>query len=97
MKRSCAGLFLLFVSFLIPLNVAYLYQDYYEDIDFLARKHFTAQDEEDLLTVLKKNPRIFNDPEPSLGHDINLLLDISPLKVFSAFSAQELTTLVIRC
>ncbi|HSR12104.1 MAG TPA: hypothetical protein VLS90_11735, partial [Thermodesulfobacteriota bacterium] len=64
MKRSTLGFFLLLVSFLIPCNVAYLYHDYYEDIDCLARKHFTAADEEDLLTVLKKNPRLLYSPGP---------------------------------
>jgi hypothetical protein len=97
MKRSHASLFLLLISCLIPLNLAYLYQDFYEDIDFLPRKHFTVQDEENFVTVLKKNPRAFNGPVPSADHSIMFLPEISLLQVFSVLFPQKLKPFVLRC
>ncbi len=96
-KRSAAGFLLLFISFLIPLNVAYLYHAYYEEIDFLARKHFTSDDEEDFLTVVKKNPRILYYPGLAAQHGIAALLEFSFLQVFSSNPLQNVTSLVLRC
>jgi hypothetical protein len=96
-KRSCICFFLLFISFLIPLNVAYLYHAYYGEIDFLARKHFTAQEEEDFLTVVKKNPRILYYPGLSAQHRAASLLEFSFLQVFSPFFSQNVKKFVLRC
>ena len=60
------SVFLLALSILISLNVAYLYHAYYEDIDLLVRKHFSAADEENLLTFIQKNPRVFDSAELSV-------------------------------
>lgn len=97
MKRSCIGIFLLCISFLIPLNVAYLYQDYYQGIDFLARKHFTTEDEEDFLTIVKKNPRILYYPGISVQQALTFLLELSFLQVFSPFLPQNVKSFVLRC
>ena len=56
------GIFLLAVSFLIPWNVAYLYQEYYMDVDFLVRKHFSADEEDELLNLFKQNSRVLVPP-----------------------------------
>jgi hypothetical protein len=96
-KRFWIGIFLLSISFLIPLNVAYLYQGYYEDIDFLPRKHFTAEDKEDLLTVVKKNPRILYYPGLSVQQGLGFLLELSFLQIFSPFPPQNVKNFVLRC
>ncbi len=54
-RRYC--LFLVFLSSLIPLNVAYFYYDYHSGIELQLRKHFSNQDEEGLLTLFEKNAR----------------------------------------
>ncbi len=59
-------IFLLVLSIFISLNVAYLYHVYYEDIDLRVRKHFSDADEENLLTFIQKNPRIFCAAELSV-------------------------------
>jgi hypothetical protein len=97
LKRSAVGLFLLLIAFLIPLNVAYLYHAYYEDIDFLARKHYTEQDEEDFLTVVKKNPRILYYPGLSGLDRMAFLLEFSFLEFFSSIFCQNVKAFVLRC
>jgi len=96
-KRHRALCFaLLILSFFIALNVAYLYHAYYEEIDLLVRKHFSDGDEENLLTFIKKNPRVFYSPELSFQHDMISLLEVffflpnSPL-------LQDPKTPVLRC
>jgi hypothetical protein len=70
-------LFLLFLSSLIPLNVAYLYYDHYSGIELQLRKHFSNGDEESLLTQFKKNPRVIYSPMLSVKNHLLSLLEIS--------------------
>ena len=88
--------FLLALSILISLNVAYLYHAYYEEVDLLVRKHFSDADEENLLTFIKKNPRVFC----STGLSVQLYM-ISPLEVFffqpNSPLLPESKTPVLRC
>ena len=58
--------FLLVLSIFISLNLAYLYHAYYEEIDLRVRKHFSDADEENLLTFVQKNPRVFSSAELSV-------------------------------
>ncbi len=97
MKRSIIAIFLLFISLLIPLNLAYLYHDYYEDLDFLFRKHYAAQDDEDLLTVLKKNPRIVPHPEQSAQHFVTFLLELPFQQVSFLLPTPDIKNLDLRC
>jgi len=71
------ALFLLLLSFLVSLNVAYLYYDYYSEVELRVRKHFSAQDEESLLTLFKKNPRIFFVPAVSAQNHLLSLFEVS--------------------
>lgn len=74
-RRYC--LFLIFLSLLIPLNVAYLYFDYYSEIELQVRKNLSAQEEESLLLLFKKNPRIIYLPGASVQNQL-----FSPLEIF---------------
>jgi hypothetical protein len=74
-RRFC--LFLLLLSFIIPVNVAYLYYDYYSEIELQIRKNFSAGDEESFLTLFKKNPRIIFAPAASVQNHLFLLLQVS--------------------
>lgn len=71
---------LLLFSFLIPFNVACLYFDYYSEIELRVRKNFSTQDEESLLVLFKKNPRIIDMPAVSVQ---NLLLSLFEVSFFS--------------
>jgi hypothetical protein len=90
------GLFLLLISFLIPLNVAYLYYDYYSGIELRVRKNFSSEDEESLLILFKKNPRIIYTPAAS-GQ--NHLLSLFEVSFFSpcGIILTHLHNLVLRC
>ena len=61
-RRRLLGIFLLAVSFLIPWNVGYLYYDSYVDVDFLVRKHFSAEEDDGLLSFFKENSRVLIQP-----------------------------------
>lgn len=74
-RRFC--LFLLLLSFLIPLNVAYFYYDYYSEFEIQVRKTFSSEDEESLLILFKKNPRVINAPEVSVQSHLLSLLEVS--------------------
>lgn len=88
--------FLLALSILISLNVAYLYHAYYEEVDLLVRKHFSDADEETLLTFIKKNPRVFG----FTGLSVQICM-IFPLEVFffqpDSPLLPESKTPVLRC
>ncbi len=89
-------LFLLAIALALPLGVAFLYYDFYDDNDLVCRKQISMADNEDLLSFLRKNPRIFvvaDDPFQSVG--INLFDTKSFLSVISASAAQ--TSSVLRC
>ncbi len=88
--------FLLGVSFLIPLSVAYLYIDYYSEIDLQLRRHFSEVDEENFLTSTKKNPRVFFDPRLPVEQHIFSILEFPFLPGYT-FLAQDSTNPVLRC
>lgn len=93
-RRFC--LFLLLLSFLIPLNVACLYYDYYSDIELQVRKHFSNEDEESLLTLFKKNPRVIYSPVLSVQNHLLFLLEVSFLHPCGAILTHP-KNLVLRC
>jgi hypothetical protein len=88
--------FLLALAILISLNVAYLYHAYYEDVDLLVRKHFSAADEENLLTFIKKNPRVLESPGLSIQHHVISLPEVFSFQPYSLL-VQDLKTPVLRC
>ena len=93
-RRYC--FYLLLLSSFIPLNVAYLYFDYYSGIELQIRRHYSSEDEESLLTLFKKNPRVIQFPVLSIQDHILFLMEIS------SFLAEEVVpthpkNLVLRC
>jgi hypothetical protein len=84
------------MSFLIPLNVAYLYYDYYSEIELQIRKNFSSQDEESLLILFKKNPRIIYLPPASAQNHLLSLLDVSFFSPCGIILTLP-TNLVLRC
>jgi hypothetical protein len=88
--------FLLALSILISLNVAYLYHAYYEEVDLLVRKHFSDADEENLLTFIKKNPRVLHSPGLPIHHHVISLPEVLFFQPDSPL-LQDLKTLVLRC
>jgi len=96
-KRFRAILYLLLaISFFIPLNMAYLYQDYYSEIDLLPRKHVASEDEESLLVFFQKNPRILDSPGPAVQPFVtSVLYECFFLSDF--FLPQDSMTSVLRC
>ncbi len=97
MKRRCAVIYLLlFLSFSIPFNVAYLYFDYYSDMDLMLRKHFSSDDDESLLTLFKKNPRVLHNPGLSVQDQVFALPEVSFFQTYSVLP-QDLKGPVLRC
>ncbi len=90
------GLYLLLLSFLIPLNIAYLYYDYYSEIELQIRKNFSSQDEESLLILFKKNPRIIYLPAVSAQTHLLSLLEVSFFSPCGMILPPP-TNLVLRC
>ena len=88
--------FMLALSFLIPLNAAYLYHSYYEDIDLLGRKHFADGDEENLLAFINKTPRVLYSPGLSHQHDVISLLQVFFFQAYSPI-LHDSRTPVLRC
>lgn len=88
--------FLLVLSIFISLNVAYLYHFYYEEIDLRVRKHFSDADEENLLTFIQKNPRVFYFAELSVHP---LMISLPEVLFFQpdSFLLPDSKTPVLRC
>ncbi len=68
---------LLLLSILIPVNVAWLYYGYYSQIELQVRKNFSSEDEESLLVLFKKNPRIIYAPAASVQNNLLFFLEVS--------------------
>jgi len=89
-------LFLLAIALALPLGVAFLYYDFYDDNDIVCRKQISMADNGDLLSFLRKNPRAFvvaDDLFQSAG--INLFDTKSCLCIIPASVTQ--TSSVLRC
>jgi hypothetical protein len=95
-RRRTISFFLLGVSFLIPLSIAYLYITYYSEMDFQLRKHFSEVDEENFLVSVQKNPRVFSDPKLLLVQYIFSTLEFPFLPTYT-FIIQDSTHPVLRC
>ena len=95
--RRSRGLryFLLALSFLISLNVAYLYHAHYGEIDLLVRKHFSDENDENLLAFINKNDYALPSPGPSIQHPIVSFLELffQPVSTLP----QDSKTFVLRC
>jgi len=96
-RRRILGFFLLILSIFISLNIAFLYQTYYDDVDLLARKHISDANEENFLTFIKDNPRVFDSPGLSVQHHI--ILSSGEVFFFHPYSfhPQDSQAPVLRC
>jgi len=90
------GFFLLALSILISLNVAYLYHTYYEEIDLLVRKHFSDGDEENLLTFINEDPRVLYSAGQLPQHQMVSLLEVFFFQPYYTLP-QDSKTSVLRC
>lgn len=52
-------LILLAIGLALPLGIAFLYYDFYDDNVLVDSKQISMADDGDLLSFLKKNPRVF--------------------------------------
>ncbi len=89
-------LFLMVIALALPLGVAFLYYDFYDGNDLVCHKQISIADNEDLLSFLRKNPRVFvsaDQPLPSA--------DVSPCEFIPFLSASPVpaaqTGSVLRC
>ena len=66
-------MFLLAIAFALPLGVAFLYYDFYDDNDLVCHTQISMADNGDLLSFLRKNPNVFVAvDEPLQSVSINL-------------------------
>jgi hypothetical protein len=89
-------LFLLAIALALPLGVAILYYDFYDGNDLVCHKQISIADNEDLLSFLRKNPRVLvsgDQPLPSAG--IHPFM-AKPVQSVSAVSTAR-TGSVLRC
>lgn len=61
-SKLIISIFLLAASLLIPLNLTYIYCEYYAEADLLGRKHFSEADDDDFLSLCKENSRVLITP-----------------------------------
>lgn len=89
-------LFLLAIALALPLGIAFLYYDFYDDNDLVCHKQISMADNGDLLSFLRKNPRIFvAADEPLLSAGIHLS-ETKPFHSTHPVSTAE-TISVLRC
>ncbi len=90
------SLFLAILAIFTSLNVAYLYQSFYEEADLMVRKHYSQADEENLLTFIKKNPRILYSPEIAVFQFVTSLPEVFLFQPCSSDVPDSLPP-VLRC
>ena len=89
-------LFLLAIALVLPLGVAFLYYDFYDDNDLVCLKQISMADNEDLLSFLRKNPRVYVAAhEPYRSACINLCYTKPFLSIHSDSPTQ--TNSILRC
>lgn len=89
-------LYLLAIALALPLAVPFLYYDYYDDNDLVCRKQISMIDNGDLLSFLRKNPRVFIaafEPSPSAGTDLPEVKSF----LFACPASTTQTISVLRC
>jgi hypothetical protein len=89
-------LYLLAIALVLPLGVAFLYYDFYDDNDLVCLKQISMADNEDLLSFLRKNPKVLvaaDGPFQSAG--MNLFETTSFHPVHPASTTQMSS--VLRC
>lgn len=62
-KRLSLSILLLVVVFFIPLNITYIYFQFYNEADLLGRKHFSEFDDDNFLNLSKENSQDLIPPD----------------------------------
>jgi hypothetical protein len=89
-------LFLLAIALALPLSVAFLYYDFYDDNDLVCHTQISMADNGDLLSFLRKNPNVSAAvDEPLQSASINLFetKSFTSINLVSTFQ----TSSVLRC
>lgn len=89
-------LFLLAIALTLPLGVAFLYYDFYDGNDLVCHKQISISDNEDLLSFLRKNPRVFASADQPLHPAVMNPLQTSPTRSDRPASPVQ-TGFVLRC
>ncbi len=89
-------LFLLAIALALPLGMAFLAYDFYDDNDLTCHTQISMADDEDLLSFLRHNPRAIVAADDSLQS-----FSINPVETKSFDSVDSVSTLqtcsVLRC
>jgi hypothetical protein len=80
----------------IPFHIAYLYYDFYADLNFHYRKYYSPVDEENLLTYLKDNPRALYQPPVSTQNPLIPLLEPTSFQPHSILVSDSKNP-ILRC
>ncbi len=89
-------LFLAAIAVALPLGVAILYFDFYDDSDLVCLHQLSTADNEDLLHFLRKNPRVLSAADAILqSAGLTISETISFHSFPSASTEQRLS--VLRC
>jgi hypothetical protein len=89
-------LFLVAIALALPLGVAFLYYDFYDDNDLVCHTQISMADNGDLLSFLRKNHNVFVAvDEPLQSASINLFETKSFPSINSVSTTQ--TSSVLRC
>jgi len=89
-------MFLLAIAFVLPFGIAFLYYDFYDDSDLVCQTQISVTDNGDLLSFLKKSPKVLVAVDELLQFaSINLFetaffLSINPVSTIQ-------TSSVLRC
>lgn len=89
-------LFLLAIAVALPLGVAILFFDFYDESDLVCLQQLSTADNEDLLNFLRKNPRALVAAEAivqSAGSNISETASFDPFPPASTVQRRS----VLRC
>ncbi|HOD36027.1 MAG TPA: hypothetical protein PLR20_11140 [Syntrophales bacterium] len=89
------SLFLLAIGLTLPLSMAILNCDFYEDNDLVRISQISMADGENLLSFLKKNPGIFAAADETFPSVCTGLCEIQPFIYIHPSSNQAIP--VLRC
>lgn len=89
-------LFLLAIALALPLGVAFLYYDFYDNNDLVCHTQISVADNGDLLSFLKKNPNVSAAVDESLQSACINFFDTKSFPSINLVSTPE-TSSVLRC
>jgi hypothetical protein len=89
-------LFLLAIALTLPLGVAFLYYDFYDDNDLVCHKQISMPDNGDLLSILRKNPHDSVAANEPFQHASMNLFETESFHSINPISTIQ-TSSVLRC